>query len=291
MSEATITESDRRFRIGERVRVVAHDGHAVVRIQTSACRAEIAMQGAQVLSWQPAGQADLLWRAALPAVGSGKAIRGGIPVCWPWFGPHPSDLAQPQHGLVRTLSWTLAEIAERDGDIHIAFDIEAYGAKLRLECVAGARLCVALTTRNIAAQPLVMTEALHTYFNVGDVGRVSVHGLDASTYRDNTDGGREKTWRGSGPIDRETIAVFERAPDTAQIEDPLLRRRIRISRAGGTSTVMWHPGANVAPLKDVQPGTERYFLCVESGNVWSSAVTVPVGAEHRLAVSYEIAPL
>jgi glucose-6-phosphate 1-epimerase len=209
-------------------------------------------------------------------------------VCWPWFGPHPNDPTQPQHGRVRTINWRLVETRESSDGIRVAFEVDEFGARVRLEVVAGAKLSVALTTHNLGSDPLVITEALHTYFHVGDVTRAQIHGLDGARYRDNTDGGIEKTWSGSGPMMRETIAVFEVAPDTAEIVDPVLGRRIRIRREGGRSTVAWHPGANLAPLKDVKPGTERQFACIESGNVWSSAVTVAPGADHRLAVSYEI---
>ncbi len=286
-----IAELDATYRVAERVRVKLRDGHPVVAIDTAACRAEVALQGAQVLRWQPRGKADLLWCAPLPPVATGKAIRGGIPVCWPWFGPHPSDPAQPQHGLVRTVDWRLTETSELGDDIRIAFEVEKFGARLRLDVVAGATLHVALTTRNSSTEPLVVTEALHTYFHVGDIRRAEIHGLNGYRYRDNTDGGREKSWSGHGPMSRETIAVFEVAPDTAEIADPVLGRRIRIRRDGGRSTVAWHPGSNLAPLRDVTPGTERQFACIESGNVWSSAVTIAPGTEHRLAVSYQIAAM
>ena len=279
---------DRTFSIGDRVRVAQREGHPIIRIITPSCRCEIALQGAQLLSWQPAGHADVLWCADLPKPGSGKAIRGGIPVCWPWFGPHPTDAAQPQHGLARTADWRLVETAEHEGGVHVAFELSSAGAVLRLDCVAGAQLQVSLTTRNVSNEALVITEALHTYFHVGDVASVAVQGLDGSAYRDNTDGGREKLWRGTGPFDRETIAVFERAPDVATIEDPVLRRRIHIARTGGQSTVAWHPGANIAPLKDVQPETAGRFLCIESGNVWSSALSIPPGNDHCLSVTYKL---
>ena len=154
---------DAKFRIADQVRVVERHGHIIVVVSTEACEAEIAMQGAHVLRWQPKGQADLMWCTALPPAGSGRAIRGGIPVCWPWFGMHASDSTQPQHGLVRTREWELVETKVMPDGVRVAFEVAAFGAVVRMEMDAGADLRVALTTRNVGPTPLTMTEALHTY--------------------------------------------------------------------------------------------------------------------------------
>ncbi len=288
MSTTSTVDLDARFRIGNALRIIERDRHAIVSIDTQHCRAEIALHGAQVLSWQPARQADLLWCAPLPPPAIGKAIRGGIPICWPWFGPHASDPRQPQHGLVRTLPWRLAATSEVSAGIRVVFEIEKHGASVRLVLVAGTHLNVALTTENIGTAPLPISEALHTYFQVGDIDAIAVHGLDGCSYRDNTDGGRVKVWHGVCRMPSETIAVFDQTPDVVEIVDPVLRRRVLIKREGGLSTIVWHPGAAVSALKDVAAGTEKYFACVESGNVGASAVTIAPRAAHRLAVTYEI---
>lgn len=288
MTPGNIPELDRAFRIADRVRVIERDQHGVVSIRTGQCTCEIALQGAQVISWRPTGHDDLLWCAALPPAGSGRAIRGGVPVCWPWFGPHANDPTQPQHGLVRTRPWRLVATSVTGGDACVTLEIEAGGGRVRLDVIAGGSLQLALTTTNAGAGPLTITEALHTYFKVGDAARAQVLGLDGCRYRDNTDGGREKVWRGACVMGRETIAVFETSPDAALIEDVVLGRRIRIERQGGRSTVAWNPGDNIAPLKDVPAGEQRHFICVESGNVWSSAVTIAPGGSHRLGVRYHI---
>lgn len=282
---------DAAFRIEDCVRVIVRGGHAIVVIRTEFCAAEIALQGAQILSWKPAGHEDLLWCAPLPAAQTGKAIRGGIPVCWPWFGPHATDPALPQHGLVRTVDWRLIATERVADDVRVDFETSHQDARLRMAITVGARLRVALTTQNSGAVPLPISEALHTYFHVGDVGCASVHGLDGCSYRDNTDGGREKVWHRALTLHQETIALFDVAPDVAEIEDPVLARRIRIAREGGRSTVAWHPGANVLALKDVVPRSATHFICVESGNIGASTVVIAPGAEHRLAVTYDLAPL
>ena len=283
---------DQKYRIGDRLRVVEREGYALVTIDSPACTAELSLQGAQVLRWRPVlpgvTPADVLWCAPLPPAGSNKAIRGGIPVCWPWFGPHASDPAQPQHGLVRTAPWALTETAEKPSGIGVVFEHQAWGCSLRLEVNLGAELALALTTRNLGPEPRTITEALHTYFHVADVGAMTIHGFDGCTFRDNTDGGRPKCHSGTFTIARETIALFDTAPDICGIDDPKLGRRITLSRTGGRSTVVWNPGAAGDAISDLPSGGQQQFVCIESGNIGANAVTIAPGAEHSLAVAYRV---
>ena len=282
----TTTDLDAKYRVGDLVRVVDHDGHTIIVVSTPVASADIALQGAQLLSWTPTGHRDVLWCAPLPPANAGKAIRGGVPICWPWFGPHATDASQPQHGLVRTVNWTLAETRATDAGAHIALIHDAFGCALRFEIEIGAQLTMTLATTNTSAAAITVTEALHTYVHVADVGAVAVHGLNGQIYRDNTDGMREK--QQSGPVrpKHETIAVFPDTPDAAEIEDATLARRIRVTRTGGRSTVVWHPGATVSSFKDIPPDMANSFVCVESGNIAPNAVTLAPGASHRLSVRY-----
>ncbi len=286
----TATGLDSKHRIGDHVRVVDHDGHTIIVVNTPAASADIALQGAQLLSWTPSGTQDVLWCAPLPDSNSGKAIRGGVPICWPWFGPHPTDATQPQHGLLRTSTWTLAETRATDAGAHVALIHSAFGCALRFEIAIGAQLTLTLITTNTSATPVSITEALHTYFRIANVAEIAVHGLDGLIYRDNADGMREK--RQAGPVRprQETIAVFPDTPDVIEIADATLGRRIHISRTGGRSTVVWHPGAAVASFKDIPAEMAPTFVCVESGNVAPHAVTLAPGASHRLSVTYDVVP-
>ncbi len=284
----TATDLDTKHRIADLVRVVDHDGHTVIVVSTPAASADIALQGAQLLSWTPTGNHDVLWCAPLPPANTGKAIRGGVPICWPWFGPHATDATQPQHGLVRTINWTLAETRATDAGTHIVLTHDAFGCALRLDVEIGTRLSITLSTTNTSTASVTLTEALHPYFRVAAVGDVAIHGLDGLIYRDNTDGMREKQQVGTVRTGQEMIAVFPAAPNVAEIEDPGLKRRIRITRTGGRSTVVWHPGASVSTFKDIPPEMANTFVCVESGNVAPNAVTIAPGATHQLSVSYEL---
>lgn len=286
---------DTAFRIGEQVRVADRDGATVVVVKTDACLTEIALQGAQVLSWVPAGQQDVLWRSPISPLGTGKAVRGGIPVCWPWFGPHPTDPSRPQHGLARTEPWRLHATYVSAAGAVVEFSLdgvgEAAGCELKLAITCGERLGLELTTHNPGAQAVTISEALHTYFQVGDVSAVTVEGLEGQRFHDNADGGREKVQIGACKFDSEVVALFDVAPAAAAIVDPILKRRIRIAREGGLSTVVWNPGDAASTIKDIPPGGAKQFVCVESGNIGTASVTIEPGTSHRLAATYAVEPL
>jgi glucose-6-phosphate 1-epimerase len=284
----TTAELDAQFRIGDTVRVIDRNGHALIVVRLPTASAEIAIQGAQILSWTPKGNTDVLWCAPLPPPNSGKAIRGGVPVCWPWFGPHATDATQPQHGLVRTANWTLLETAITDAGARIALTHHSWGCTLRMEFEIGALLTMALSTTNTSAAPVSITEALHTYFHVSHAPAVTVHGLDGLIYRDNTDGAREKRQTGAINPAKETIAVFPATPDAVELMDKDGGRHIRIARTGGRSTIVWHPGETAASFKDIPAGTADRFVCIESGNVAPHAITIAPGATHRLSVVYKV---
>lgn len=285
------SELDTKYRIGDLVRITQRDGHIVLAIRTTVASAEIALQGAQVLSWSPNGNNDVLWCAPLPPAHSGKAIRGGIPICWPWFGPHATDPSQPQHGMVRTANWTLAATHATANGAQIVFTHDAFGCALRVELKIGRQLTLSLSATNQSVAPVTITEALHTYFSVSDARTIKVYGLDGLTYRDNADGAREKQHLGEITPSQETIAVFPNTPDVVELRDQGFHRGIRITRGGGRSTIVWHPGASVSTFKDIQPTEATRFICVESGNVMPHAVTIAPGGTHRLAVTYDVTTL
>ncbi len=263
------------------------NGGFVVDIATRSCHAAIALQGAQVLQWQPANQShDVLWLSPMTRFGGGTAIRGGVPICWPWFGPH-AVAGKPQHGYARNALWSLTAARRIDDDVVLTFElpsgcagVEHLGgtARLSFHVTIGAALDMSLETSNTGPSPLVITQALHTYVRVGDVARISIAGLDGATYRDNTDGGRTKMQQGPMTLQRETVALFDEASAVQVLADPILDRRIKIARTGGRSTVIWNPGAAVVNMADIPPPCQTEFVCVESGNIGSSAVTLAPGA-------------
>lgn len=287
----------------EGVRLGQSRGGLVIDVATRAATATIAVQGAQVLSFAPRGHDDLLWCSPISPLGGGKAIRGGIPICWPWFGPH-ADKNKPQHGFARNMNWDLIDAVELDDDGgHVVFtfrlpqrakerEMFAEGANATLFIDIGRTLSLRLETDNEGDEPFTISEALHTYFSVGAASAIEIEGLSGAIYRDNTDGGREKQQTGPLAIRRETIALFDTSPGVVSISDPVLKRRINIARdADSRSTVVWNPGASAASMIEIPKGDETRFVCVESGNIGAAAITLAPGEAHSCGVSYRLAPL
>ena len=291
-----------RFDIPGCVKIDSLRGAGIVAVKTAAAEATIALQGAQLLSWTPAGEADVLWTSPLTEIGTGKAIRGGIPICWPWFGPHPSDPAAPGHGFARNAFWELMTTEKQGDTARIVFRLSesdlqrTYGpttVDLKLTLSIGRDLEISLTTGNLGADPLVITEALHTYFHVGDVRQIAIAGLDGASYLDNADGGTRKTQKSNIAIDREVVRNFDGTTALVTMTDPVLARRIAIEKSGSGATIVWNPWtrAGAGSFTDIPSGDFAKFVCIESGNAGRAAITIPPGAQHTLTARYSVARL
>lgn len=265
-------------------------------IDNAQARASVCLQGAQLTHWQPHAQgAPVLWLSPAARYAPGSAVRGGIPVCWPWFGPAGAGAAAaPDHGFARTRDWVVTDSGQDpDGRTRLCLrltDSDATRAlwpqtfALDLHIAVGATLTLALVTRNTGTAACSITEALHSYFHVGDIGAVRLLGLEGADYTDKAQPAARA--RQSGPLHftQETDRVYDSTADCI-IEDALLRRRITITKSGSASTVVWNPWeAKAARLADLGADAWRRLLCVESANALSAALHLAPGASHRLVV-------
>ncbi len=269
-----------------------------VHVQAAAGSARLCLQGAQLLEYRSVSSAEsLLWVSESASPLRGQALRGGIPICWPWFGPHPERADAPAHGYARIRPWAL-EQARRVGDA-VALKLRLLGphdaseaagdAELELDVEVGESLRLRLRTRNRGNQVLRMTQALHAYLRVGDVRRLRLSGLDGATCVDKLDGMRNSVQRGDlsfdGPIDR----MFVGTESVCVVDDPILRRRIRVSKEGSHSTVVWNPWREgAASIPDMREASWDRMLCVEAGNVERDLVTLQPGSEHVLGAHYQL---
>jgi glucose-6-phosphate 1-epimerase len=286
---------------GELLFAVGHHGAEVARITNPGGGAEIALQGAQVLTWAPVGQPAVVWLSPEAKFAAGKSLRGGAPVCWPWFGPHPEDPAKPGHGFARNLDWQVID-AQRVAEgtrLVLGFVPGAaqqalwpYEAALELAVTVGECLSLALTTRNTGTVPLTITQALHTYIHVGDIAAARVDGLDGCEYIDKVDGGARRRQSGPVTIGGEVDRVYLGCPGEAVIVDEVLRRRIRIGKSGSQSCVVWNPWAEKgAKFGDMGDDGYRRMLCVETTNAGDDVVTIASGRSFTLATEYSVEPL
>ena len=292
----SVAALDRRCGIEGVAHVVnGQGGLPKVLVTTPAAAGEMYLHGAHVTSWTPAGQPDVLFLSAASRWESGRGIRGGIPVCFPWFANQVGHPQSPSHGFVRTTSWTLDSIVPTDVGIAVTMSIEndaqmralwPFDFRLVLRATFGAKLQVLLTVINTGRAPLTFEAALHTYYATGDATTVRISGLDGVRYRDKVDGGREHVQEGDIAIAGETDRVYLDTTSAVEIHDPTLRRRIAISKADSQSTVVWNPWIEKAhTLADLQDDEWKRMVCVETANVAPAAVALQPGEQHTIALT------
>ncbi len=282
------------------IRSLVRDQLPVLSLDGTSSRLAVALQGAQVLDWQPHGAPPVLFLSPRSPFVAGKAVRGGVPLCFPWFGPNPDDPRAPQHGFARTMEWT-AEVLEiaADGAARAVFGLAPGTTSrslwpreftARLTVRAHARLELALEVRNRGSSPFTFGAALHTYFAVSDVRRISVHGLEDTEYIDKTAGGARRR-EGTDPIvfRGEVDRAYVGTAAACRIDDPDAGRRIRVAKSGSRSTVVWNPGeAKGAAVADLGPDAWARFVCVETCNAADDVVTLAPGGTHTLAAEISI---
>lgn len=278
-------------------------GLVFAEIDNAGGRASVCLQGAHVVTWRPKAAAEpVIWVSPQAKFAPGKSIRGGAPICWPWFGPHASESGFPGHGFARTVPWQVARSeALADGRTRLGLTLLQNeqtraqwpkATRLDLVVTVGATLELALTTTNLDTEPVEIGEALHTYFQIGDIGNIRLHGLENTVYVDKTAGGARKTQAGAVTCAGEVDRVYLDTEAECVIEDPDLKRRIRIGKTGSRSTVVWTPWTEKAEkMGDFGPGRAnqggwREMICVESGNALDNVVHLAPGAAHTMSVSY-----
>ncbi|HRW17320.1 MAG TPA: D-hexose-6-phosphate mutarotase [Dermatophilaceae bacterium] len=257
-------------------------------IGNAAATGRVSAHGATVLSWRPTGHEEVLFVSPRAVLDGTAAIRGGIPVCWPWFGAGPGGDRSPRHGLARTARWALEKQVDGERETALTYLLTAhcdprfgqlypYLFETRLTAVFGERLRVSLQVSNTGAEPLVFEAALHTYLRVGDVRTVRVGGLGGAAYLDMVGAPTQRVQESDElVIAGETDRIYE-SSRTVTVTDPVLRRRLVVETTGAAQRVVWNPGEQtahtLADLGDAWPG----FLCVESANVRGHTVVIEPG--------------
>jgi dihydroxy-acid dehydratase len=282
-------------------------GLTYVDIDNHGGRATICLQGAHVVSYRPKSQQEpVVWVSDAAKFAPGKSIRGGVPVCWPWFGAHETEAGYPAHGFARTVDWAVIDTRRRnDARTEITLQLVdnettrkqwPHACRLTLTVCVGEKLEVKLTTTNTSDAPMKIGEALHTYFHISDIGAVQVAGLAGCDYHDKVENFARRTQAGNIGFAGEVDRVYVNTPADCVIVDPGLKRRIRIAKTGSQSTVVWTPWTEKAEkMGDMGRGKSgagwREIVCVESGNAMDDVVTVVPGASHTLAATYSVEPL
>jgi len=272
-----------------------------VKITSPLCEAEMYLHGAQVTSWKPAGSDEVLFLSSKSRWMDGQAIRGGIPICFPWFRAKANDPQAPAHGLVRTKTWRLESILREGDAVVVSMVTESdedsrrwWPGQFRLvhRAAFGPQLKLELVCTNTGATPLRFEEALHTYNRVADVQHVRLHGLDTVSFLDNTDSNMEKAQLGDVAIASQTDSAYLNTWNTVELSDPKMCRRIRLAKANSLTTVVWNPWREKASeLRDLADGEWPQFLCVEASNILDAAVHLEPRQEHRMTAILSVEKL
>ena len=272
----------------------------VVEVKNELASAVISLQGAHVLSWIPTGEKDVIWLSEDATFAIGKSVRGGVPICWPWFGAHETNTDFPAHGFARTVVWTVIATQQLDtGETQVTFKLDTQELEehqqnmwpqatiAEYKITIGKKLNLELFTSNNSEQAITIGQALHTYFNVDDVRNTSLSGLDGKDYLDKTASFNRFIQVGNVCIDKEVDRIYLNTPDTLVIDDA--KRKIIISKQGSLSSVVWNPWEEVAnKMGDLGQDGYLKMLCVESANAAEDTVSIQPNKIHTLHVTYEI---
>lgn len=292
----TFTELQENFSIPKVLAFAEpHPGMICARISSPYCDAELYLHGAHLTHWQPIGHKPVLFLSDRSEFAPDKAIRGGIPIIFPWFGPRAIDARTdgPAHGFVRLQTWNLAFAAVSGDDLHLTLTLAPSEQSrmlgfdhFQLACniVLGRDLRLRLTVANQSETPLHFEEALHTYLEVGDATKVSLAGLANTEYLDKTDNFNRKlqaepTLHLTGQTDRPYLNTSA----TVTLTDPTLRRQITVAKQNSLTTVIWNPWDEAtAKIGDMSPEGWRSMTCVETANAGENAITLAPRETHTM---------
>lgn len=250
--------------------------------------------GAQALAWQPPGSRPVLWVSKESQFVPGVAVRGGVPVVFPWFGRGPDGTRHPSHGYARITDWQRVSVNHSDAELRVVYALpEADGLTAGLQAVfTPTDFSVSLSVTNTAAEPATYEAALHTYLAVGDIRQASIDGLDGASYLDMAgDDPGPHLQAGQVRFDAETDRLYTHS-GTAVLHDPAWGRSVVVEKSGSTGTVIWNPWIDkAARLSDFGDDEWQEMVCIEAANVRDHAVTLQAGETSELVSSLQVRPL
>jgi glucose-6-phosphate 1-epimerase len=299
---ATVEDLNRRFAIPGVAQITSGNGGLPrVSIATPVASAEIYLHGAQVTSWSPTGHEDVIFLSRKSQFEAGRAIRGGIPVCFPWFRNKLDDPKAPSHGVVRTKAWELDSVEVQGNGVLVSLStVSDEGTRawwphdfhLVHRAIIGTQLTQELIATNTDPGPVRFEEALHTYYHVGAAESVHIRGLDGVSYLDNTDGNREKRQEGDIMFTAQTDRAYLNTTHAVEIVDPVLRRRIRLEKQNSRTTVVWNPWSTGAQsLSDLGGDEWQTMACVEASNMRAYPVDLAPGQRHTMKTVIQVSDL
>lgn len=297
----TAEQLNRDFGIAGKVNFFSGRGNLPsVEIITKNAKAEISLYGAQLLSFIPSGQRDLIWMSEKSLFEEGKAIRGGIPLCFPWFGPHATDKTKPQHGFARLQYWQVKQVkASEDETIIIELSLQPSATTIALwphqftavaQFVIGKSLEVKLTVTNTGDESFEYSDALHTYFNISSIDTIGIEGLQNASYYDAFGTDLKTQHPALLYFNTETNRRYVNTTAGCVIHDNGFNRKISVGKTGSKVTVVWNPGEETTKtIGDMSPEGYQTFVCVEPANAYAGIdmITLSPGQSHTLSTTIQ----
>jgi glucose-6-phosphate 1-epimerase len=274
------------------------NGLGALLLRSGAAEAEVYRHGAHLTRYAPGDRREVLWVSDHSAWGGDQPIRGGVPVCFPWFGAKEDDEEAPSHGFARLREWEVDSVGQESGQTSVTLTLADdedsramwdHRFELRMSVCLSDHLKMTLEVRNVDEKPMTFTEALHTYLAVSDVRQVSISGLGQVEYIDKLTGRREKQDDAAIRFTGETDRIYVNTEDDCVLDDPAWGRRIVVRKENSRSTVVWNPWVDKSGrMEDF--GDEEWpgMVCIETANAADNAVTLEPGQTWPMSVGISV---
>ena len=262
--------------------------YPIFEIEHPTCVARVALHGAHLMSWRPVYEDEVLYLSPDAVFKEGKAIRGGLPICWPWFNAHPTNPEMPSHGIARTRFWNFVSASENHEGVVLNFDMidGIWSAAVTLKL--GESLEVILETRNPNEIPIVVSGALHAYFAVSDIEQVHIVNLEGADYLDTVGESTQRVQKGALTFKGEVDSIYDSSNSVLLVDD-LSGRTLLIEKIGSPSTVIWNPWVEKsASLSDLPSHDYQKFCCIEAAIANDKAVIVMPGSSYVLSTRISV---
>lgn len=265
------------------------NGFEYIEVQNSSATAKVALQGAHIFEYQRVGQEAILWLSEISDFEQGRAIRGGVPLCWPWFG-FSEDKTLPQHGFARTTMWEFVSANEIDesettllfrlSNSEQTLKIWNYKFLLELQITISKELKMELKTTNLDDKAFKISQALHTYFSVSHISEVAIKGLDKKPYLDALSWQKE-VQGGNIRFEEEVDRVYQEVNNEIILVDK--NREIHIKNTNSASVVVWNPWIEkTSRMSAMKEDAYEHFVCIESANAFDDTRVIEPKQSHTL---------
>lgn len=291
----TITQLTEKFGQEKSISFYEKDQHIIIKVANTLATFEVTTYGAHILSYIPAGKEDLLYMSPISGFEKGTPIRGGVPICFPWFGPNGTDKSLPMHGFARLTDWTLTDAKEEStGKVTLVLTLTStpetkamwpFDFEATMIIVVGKTMKAELTIKNTGTDSFCYSSALHTYFSVGDISKVTIDGLQDKAYYWGFDAEKLTQSEELLAITKEENRRYLGTEEACLIADKSLGRSIIADKTGSKVTVVWNPFEEACKgMGDIPDADYKKFICIEAANAYDNIVELHSNHTHTTGI-------